>query len=111
MRLSDYVFERVAEAGVDSVFLDTGRGALFLTDALAKNENLKHFCMHNEQAVSYAANAYAQVKNDIGVCLVSTGCGSTNAVTGVLTAWQDYPSCLFPGKILCAKLKPIRALL
>ena len=89
MRLSDYVFERVAEAGVDSVFLVTGRGALFLTDALAKNENLKHFCMHNEQAVSYAANAYAQVKNDIGVCLVSTGCASTNAVTGVLTAWQD----------------------
>ena len=89
MRLSDYVFERVEKAGVDSVFLVTGRGALFLTDALAKNEKLKHFCMHHEQAASYAANAYAQLKNDIGVCLVSTGCGSTNAVTGVLTAWQD----------------------
>jgi len=69
--------------------LVTGRGALFLTDALAKNQNLKHFCMHNEQAASYAANAYAQVKNDFGLCLVSTGCGSTNAVTGVLSAWQD----------------------
>ena len=44
MRLSDYVFERVEKAGVDSVFLVTGRGALFLTDALAKNEKLKHFC-------------------------------------------------------------------
>ena len=89
MRLSDYVFDRVTEAGVDSVFLVTGRGALFLTDALAKNEKLKHFCMHNEQAAAYAANAYSQLKNDIGVCLVSTGCGSTNAITGVLTAWQD----------------------
>ena len=89
MRLSDYVFERVTEVGVDSVFLVTGRGALFLTDALAKNEKLKHFCMHNEQAAAYAANAYAQIKNDIAVCLVSTGCGSTNAITGVLTAWQD----------------------
>jgi acetolactate synthase-1/2/3 large subunit len=89
MRLSDYVFDRVTEAGVDSVFLVTGRGSLFLTDALAKNEKLKYYCMHNEQAAAYAANAYSQLKNDIGVCLVSTGCGSTNAITGVLTAWQD----------------------
>lgn len=89
MRLADYVFETLADHGVDTVFMVTGRGALFLTDAVAKCERLRPVCVHHEQAGAYAATARAQLHNAPAVCLVSTGCASTNAVTGVLSAYQD----------------------
>ena len=89
MRLADYLFEALADQGVDSVFMVTGRGALFLTDAVAKSKRLRPVCTHHEQSAAFAAVARAQLNNDLAVCLVSTGCASTNAVTGVLNAWQD----------------------
>jgi acetolactate synthase-1/2/3 large subunit len=94
MRLADYLVETVADYS-DTVFLVTGRGALFLTDAVAKSKRLRPVCTHHEQAAAYAATARAQLKNTLGVCLVSTGCASTNAVTGVLTAYQDGLPVLF----------------
>lgn len=89
MRLADYVFSTLADHGADQVFLVTGRGALFLTDAVAKSERLQAICTHHEQAAAYAATARAQLNNEITVCLVSTGCAATNAITGVLNAYQD----------------------
>jgi acetolactate synthase-1/2/3 large subunit len=83
------------EAGIGHVFLVTGRGALFLTDALARHPSLVPVCMHHEQAAAYAAVAYAQQSGGMGACLVSTGCASTNAITGVLSAWQDGIACVF----------------
>lgn len=95
MRLADYVIERLESLKIDSAFIVTGRGALFLTDAVAKSELIQPICMHNEQACAYAANAYSQAKNSYGLCVVSTGCASTNAITGVLTAWQDCLPVIF----------------
>ncbi len=94
MRLADYVVETVAEHA-DTVFLVTGRGALFLTDAVAKSKRLRPVCTHHEQAAAYAAAARAQLHNRLGVCMVSTGCASTNAITGVLSAYQDGLPVLF----------------
>ncbi len=73
----------------------TGRGALFLTDAIAANKNIKSICVHHEQSAAYSAVAYSQYNNNSGACLVSTGCAGTNAITGVLNAWQDGISCVF----------------
>lgn len=95
MRLADFVFESLADHGVDKVFLVTGRGALFLTDAVAKSKRLQAICTHHEQAAAYAATARSQFHNELGVCLVSTGCASTNALTGVLNAYQDGLPVLF----------------
>lgn len=89
MRLADYVFETLADQGADTVYLVTGRGALFLTDAVAKSKRLRPVCTHHEQSAAYAAAARAQLHNQLAVCLVSTGCASTNTVTGVLSAYQD----------------------
>ncbi|VXC75901.1 thiamine pyrophosphate-binding protein [Massilia sp. 9I] len=94
MRLADYLVETVADHA-DTVYLVTGRGALFLTDAVAKSKRLRPVCTHHEQAAAYAATARAQLHNTLGVCLVSTGCASTNAVTGVLNAYQDGLPVLF----------------
>ena len=89
MRVADYVVSRIEQCGVSTVYLITGRGLLYLTDAVAANKNINSVSMHNEQALSYAAYAYAQQNEGIGVCMVSTGCAATNAITGVMCAWQD----------------------
>jgi acetolactate synthase-1/2/3 large subunit len=86
---------RLSNAGVDHVFQVTGRGALFLSDALAKSAELKAVSLHHEQSCAFAAVAYAEKRRGLGACLVSTGCASTNAMTGVLTAWQDGIPCFF----------------
>lgn len=89
MRVSDYIFERMADEGVNKAYIVTGRGALFLTDGLAKSSRIDAICTHHEQSAGYAAVAESQLKNDISLCVVSTGCASTNAITPVLNAWQD----------------------
>jgi acetolactate synthase-1/2/3 large subunit len=95
MRLSDYVVEKLVEVGIPEIFMVTGRGILFLTDAVAKCKKIKSVCTHHEQSAAYAAVAQAQLTGNIGACLVSTGCGSTNAITGVLTAYQDANAVIF----------------
>ncbi|MGI8489260.1 thiamine pyrophosphate-binding protein [Pectobacterium sp. S5] len=89
IRVADYVMKRLYQEGVEHLFMVTGRGVLYLSDAAAKQEGLDCICVHHEQAGAYAAMAYSQVNHKIGACLVSTGCASTNAITPVLCAWQD----------------------
>ena len=95
IRVADYVMLRLQQAGVKHVFQVTGRGALFLSDALAKNKDLKAVSLHHEQSCAFAAIAYAEKQRSFGACLVSTGCASTNTMTGVLCAWQDGVPCIF----------------
>lgn len=95
VRLADYVIQRIVDEGVKHIFLITGRGILYLSDAVAKNEEIQPISVHHEQAAAYAAVAYSQYNDKIGAALVSTGCASTNAVTGVLNAWQDGVPVIF----------------
>jgi acetolactate synthase-1/2/3 large subunit len=95
MRVADYVVSRINEQCAKHIFTITGRGILYLTDALAKHDELKGIFLHHEQAASYAAYAYGSYTQRPGICLVSTGCAATNTITGVLNAWQDEVSCLF----------------
>lgn len=95
LRVADYIMHRLVQAGVGHIFQITGRGSLFLSDALAKNTSLKAISLHHEQSCAFAAVAYAEKRRGLGACLVSTGCASTNAITGVLSAWQDGIPCFF----------------
>jgi acetolactate synthase-1/2/3 large subunit len=95
IRVADYIMNRLHEEGVRHLFMVTGRGNLFLSDAIARHHDLTAVCVHHEQAASFAAMAYAQQNEQIGVCLVSTGCAATNAITGLLCAWQDDVPCVF----------------
>lgn len=88
-RVADYIIQRLVDEGIKHIPLITGRGILYLSDAVAKNSNITPIPVHHEQAAAYAAIAYSQYNNHLGACLVSTGCASTNAITGVLNAWQD----------------------
>ena len=94
-RIADYVIRKVNDAGAEYIFLINGRGILYLTDAVAKNKNVVPISTYHEQGASYAAMAYAAAKNDIAVCLVSTGCAATNAVTACLCAYQDNLPIIF----------------
>lgn len=94
-RVADYIIGQLHAEGLAHLFMVTGRGSLFLTDAVAAHKTLKGICTHHEQAAAYAAVAYAQYTGQPGACLVSTGCAATNAITGVLNAWQDGIPCLF----------------
>src|SRR5215472_13919935 len=95
MRLADYVMSFVARQGVRHVFLVTGGGAMHLDDALARCSDLTFVCNHHEQASAIAAENYSKATNNLGVALVTTGPGGTNAITGVAGAWLDSTPTLF----------------
>ncbi len=95
MKLSDYVMQFVAAQGVRHVFLLPGGGCMHLVDSLGRCEELEYVCNLHEQACAIAADAYGQYTNNLGVCLVTTGPGGTNTITGVAAAWLDSTPCLF----------------
>ncbi|OGK13293.1 hypothetical protein A3A93_02800 [Candidatus Roizmanbacteria bacterium RIFCSPLOWO2_01_FULL_38_12] len=87
--VSDYIFSYVKNLGVKHVFMISGGGSIFLVDALGRNKKIHYVCNHHEQASAIAAESYARITNNIGVCLVTTGPGSTNTLTGLIGAWLD----------------------
>ena len=100
MRLADYVMSFVAQQGVKHVFLLTGGGAMHLNDALARCSDLTFVCNHHEQASAIAAENYSKATNNLGVALVTTGPGGTNAITGVVGAWLDStPMLIISGQV------------
>src|SRR6201996_6484220 len=100
MKLSDYVMRFVAEQGVKHVFLVTGGGAMHLNYSLASEPALEPVCNSHEQASAMCAEAYAKATNHLGVCMVTTGPGGTNAVTGVAGAWLDStPMLILSGQV------------
>jgi len=89
MRLADYVIQFLEEYGVTDIFTVCGGGSVFLNDALGQSEKIKYIACHHEQAASMAAEGYARIKNSLGVVMVTSGPGSTNAITGTAGAWTD----------------------
>ena len=95
MKLSDYVVRFVAEQGVKHVFLVTGGGAMHLNQSLGAEPAITSICNSHEQASAICAEGYAKATDHLGVCMVTTGPGGTNAVTGVAGAWLDSTPVLF----------------
>jgi acetolactate synthase-1/2/3 large subunit len=95
MKLSDYVVGFIADSGVRHVFMLPGGGAMHLNDSLGHYPDIEYVCMLHEQGAAIAAEAYARVTNNLGVAMVTTGPGGTNALTGVAGAWLDSTPCLF----------------
>lgn len=94
MRVCDVIAQYIVKKGIKNVFMVAGGGSMFLTDGLACNDEIIAIPCHHEQAASFAAVAYGKYKG-LGCCYVTTGCGGTNAITGVLQAWQDGVNCIF----------------
>ena len=98
MKLSDYIIKRLEEH-VKHVFLISGGGCIHLVDSLSKSK-IKLIPNLHEQASSICAESYAQYTNNLGVALVTTGPGTTNALTGIASAWLDsIPVLLLTGQV------------
>ncbi|MEI7614568.1 MAG: thiamine pyrophosphate-binding protein [Betaproteobacteria bacterium] len=105
VRVADYIMSAIASAGVKHVFLLPGGGAMHLVDALGQNSDLEYVPNHHEQACAIAAEAYGRVTENLGVALVTTGPGATNAITGVVGAWiESTPLLVVSGQVKRADL-------
>lgn len=100
IKLSNYVIQFIENLGVKYVFLISGGGCIHLVDSLGKAKKLKYVCNHHEQACAIAAEAYGRTTGNLGVCIVSSGPGGTNAITGVMGAWVDsIPMLVISGQV------------
>lgn len=94
IKLSDFVFEYLRSQGIDTVFTLTGGGIMHLVESMS-NCGMEYVCCHHEQACAIAAQAYGMYREKVCVCLVTTGPGGTNALTGLAAAYVDSTPVLF----------------
>ena len=86
--------------GVDYIFGYPGGAVLFIYDELFKQDRVRHILVRHEQAAVHAADGYARSSNRVGVALVTSGPGVTNAVTGIATAYMDsIPLVIISGQV------------
>ncbi len=100
MKLTDYLADRLADLGVDTIFAVSGGGAMHLVDSFGSRSGIEYVATHHEQAAAMAAEGYARIKGGLGAALVTSGPGGTNAITGVCGAWVDsIPTIFFSGQV------------
>lgn len=82
-----------------------GGSVLYIYDALYKQDTMQHVLVRHEQAAVHAADGYARATGDVGVALVTSGPGVTNAVTGIATAYMDsIPMVIITGQVPTAAI-------
>jgi acetolactate synthase-1/2/3 large subunit len=93
------------EEGVEYIFGYPGGAVLFLYDELFKQNKVKHVLVRHEQGAVHAADGYARSTEKVGVALVTSGPGVTNAVTGIATAYMDsIPLVIITGQVPTAAI-------
>ena len=88
------------EEGVEFAFGYPGGAVLYIYDEIFKQNKVKHVLVRHEQAAVHAADGYARATGRVGVALVTSGPGATNAVTGIATAYMDsIPLVIISGQV------------
>src|SRR5262245_29078721 len=95
IKLTDFLAEFLVSKGIRHVFGVSGGAVLHMLDSFDRHPDLTPIFNHHEQAASFAAQAYARVAEVPGVCVVTTGPGGSNALTGLLGAWLDSIPCIY----------------
>jgi acetolactate synthase I/II/III large subunit len=97
---AEIVVRCLQEEGVEVVFGYPGGAVLFIYDELFKQDKVKHVLVRHEQGAAHAADGYSRSSDKVGVCLVTSGPGVTNAVTGIATAYMDsIPMVIITGQV------------
>ena len=100
IKVSDFVMKFLVEKDVRDMFLVSGGGIMHLVDSVGKNPDMNYYCNYHEQACAHSAEVYSRVTGKIGACLVTTGPGGTNALSGVASAWVDsIPIIVLSGQV------------
>jgi acetolactate synthase-1/2/3 large subunit len=93
------IIEVLMEEGVDTLFGYPGGAVIDIYDQLAKS-SLRHIMVRHEQAAVHAADGYARASGKVGVCLVTSGPGATNTVSGIASAYMDsIPLVILTGQV------------
>ena len=96
---AEILLESLKEEGVDTIFGYPGAAVIDIYDRLVKTD-IKHFLVRHEQGAVHAADGYARASGKTGVCLVTSGPGATNTVTGIATAYMDsIPIVVLTGQV------------
>ncbi|MEQ6289808.1 biosynthetic-type acetolactate synthase large subunit [Vogesella sp. GCM10023246] len=97
---AEIVVRSLQEEGVEFVFGYPGGAVLEIYDAIFRQQEFKHVLVRHEQAAVHAADAYSRSSDKVGVALVTSGPGATNAVTGIATAYMDsIPMVVISGQV------------
>ena len=97
---AEIVVRCLAEEGVEHVFGYPGGAVLYIYDAIFQQNKFQHILVRHEQAAVHAADAYSRSSNKVGVAIVTSGPGVTNAVTGLSTAYMDsIPMVVISGQV------------
>jgi len=97
---SDILVKALQAENVKYVWGYPGGAVLHIYDALYKQDTIQHVLVRHEQAAVHAADGYARATGDVGVALVTSGPGVTNAVTGIATAYMDsIPMVIITGQV------------
>ncbi len=99
------LMKALADENVEFIWGYPGGSVLYIYDELYKQDKIQHVLVRHEQAAVHAADAYARSTGNVGVCLVTSGPGVTNAVTGIATAYMDsIPMVVISGQVPTAAI-------
>ncbi|PSW15119.1 acetolactate synthase 3 large subunit [Photobacterium sanctipauli] len=98
---ADMVVRSMIDQGVKHIFGYPGGSVLDIYDALHEKSDIEHVLVRHEQAAVHMADGYARATGEVGVVLVTSGPGATNAITGIATAYMDsIPMVVFSGQVM-----------
>jgi acetolactate synthase-1/2/3 large subunit len=106
VKVSDAIAEFISRMGTLDIFGVSGGASLHLLNSINRHPALNLVCVHHEQTVAMAAEAYSRLTNSVGVGITTSGPGATNLVTGIAGAFYDSVPCLFiTGQVSTTRMK------
>ncbi len=104
MKASDAIVKSLLNEDVDTIFGYPGAAVIDLYESLRKSK-IRHVLVRQEQAAAHSASGYARVSGKVGVCIVTSGPGATNLITGIATAYMDsIPLVIITGQVKSAMI-------
>jgi acetolactate synthase-1/2/3 large subunit len=95
LKISEAIANFISQIGTRKVFGVSGGASLHLLNAVRLHSNLELICLHHEQSVAMAAEAYSRLTNEVGVGIATSGPGATNLITGIAGAFYDSVPCIY----------------
>lgn len=95
MNVAEYIVNELSKRNISHIFGYQGGNITYVIDAIGRTERIKYIQTYNEQGAAFAANSYAQITNNFGVAVSSSGPGAINMMNGIANAYYDSIPCLF----------------
>ena len=97
---ADMIVRSLIDEGVEHIYGYPGGSVLDIYDALHEKSDIEHVLVRHEQAAVHMADGYSRATGKVGVVLVTSGPGATNAITGIATAYMDsIPMVVLSGQV------------